>query len=646
MKKIFTLLLCIATLASNFAIAATVTIGSGTMNSNEMPIRVTNKYALNQYIILSSQMTDDNTGTKAASGNITSIQLRFRNYMGTYPAEERTWVIYMSNTTYSTLASAKTDKVSTANCVYNNTITLPATTTWYTITLETPFEWNNSKNILLTINDITGTSIQSEYTTHYYFSNSGDRGRYATSNSAAFEPTSGSITASSESRLPQIIFTIEEPSSGPEAPANVTASSITRSSATITWDAVEGADSYEIRYGTTAGSLGDATDVGNVTSYTISGLESSTTYYYQVRTIDGEDKSAWTTEAHFTTTAHTHNDITFDKWNFSTPPTAAGNYFLAHDVSVSGNWEPAGSMNICLNGKTINLGEYYGDIDDGITVAIYDDENTGSITSSNSTQTLLADNATLAIHGGTITNTGGGRAIRAINHADASIDTSIDIADNTDNSSILAEYDAINLNVNLTRSWVADGYYSTLCLPFNLSSSEVSSLFGAGTELATLASSSLDGDIINLVFESASSIQAGKPYLIKPANNAVNPFFNSVSVANGITDIATDYVDFKGTLSPTYLESDEDILFLGAGNTLGWPLAAGNINGMRAYFHIHDLPAGAPALRHARFIAPDQSMPSALDETTTDKQVRKHMENGQLIIIRDGKRYNALGAEL
>ena len=50
-----------------------------------------------------------------------------------------------------------------------------------------------------------------------------------------------------------------------------------------------------------------------------------------------------------------HDDITFTKWNSTNSlPTAAGNYFLDKDVTISSTWNvPSGTTNLCLNGHGI-----------------------------------------------------------------------------------------------------------------------------------------------------------------------------------------------------------------------------------------------------------------------------------------------------
>jgi len=62
--------------------------------------------------------------------------------------------------------------------------------------------------------------------------------------------------------------------------------------ATLQWDAVTSAnlDSYRVYYGTTPGSFfqpsGQGIPVGNVTTYTVTGLSASTRYYFTVAAVD------------------------------------------------------------------------------------------------------------------------------------------------------------------------------------------------------------------------------------------------------------------------------------------------------------------------------------------------------------------------
>ncbi len=51
---------------------------------------------------------------------------------------------------------------------------------------------------------------------------------------------------------------------------------------TLAWSSVSTATSYSVRYGTSSGVYGPSTSLGNVTSYTVSGLTNGTTYYFVV----------------------------------------------------------------------------------------------------------------------------------------------------------------------------------------------------------------------------------------------------------------------------------------------------------------------------------------------------------------------------
>ena len=66
--------------------------------------------------------------------------------------------------------------------------------------------------------------------------------------------------------------------------------------ATLAWDAVTGASGYRIYYGTAPGtyfqSRGAGVDVGNVTTFTVTGLGSSTRYYFAVTAYDASNNES------------------------------------------------------------------------------------------------------------------------------------------------------------------------------------------------------------------------------------------------------------------------------------------------------------------------------------------------------------------
>ena len=91
-------------------------------------------------------------------------------------------------------------------------------------------------------------------------------------------------------------------------PDNVAASTPTATGATITWDAVTGADTYNIRScsGSSCTPTGDATGTAvSTNSMTITSFSSSTTYNVQVIAIGTGDEveSEWSSSVEFTTTS-------------------------------------------------------------------------------------------------------------------------------------------------------------------------------------------------------------------------------------------------------------------------------------------------------------------------------------------------------
>lgn len=171
------------------------------------------------------------------------------------------------------------------------------------------------------------------------------------------------------------------------------------------------------------------------------------------------------------------------------------------------------------------------------------------------------------------------------------------LAENVNNSSWITSNVDKEYEVTLTRTLQPNGW-NTFCVPFAISSSQIASVFGAGTEVKKLASSSFNASthVLTLNFEDASSIEAGKPYLvwIGSESSIANPTFSFVKIVNGTTTTVTDNADFVPVMNPTSVTAnDKDILFVSGGNKLTWPKNNGDINGFRAYFHLHDTAADA-----------------------------------------------------
>ena len=217
----------------------------------------------------------------------------------------------------------------------------------------------------------------------------------------------------------------------------------------------------------------------------------------------------------------------------------------------------------------------------------------------------------------------------------------------TDNSAWVANVGGAAVNVELTRTFVG-GMYNTISLPFAVTSEKVVAAFGAGVELMYMTSATLDGTVLDLEFAPTTSIWQGTPYLIKPAANVVNPQFTGVEfTVSDATTAATGgtNADFIGTFVKTTILADVNNLYLQSGNVLKFSENDVTIKGTRAYFHV-DVPSGILPVVRPRIVMNGQVL-TDIELINGEPAVNgKFIENGQLFIIRDGVRYNALGVRV
>jgi titin len=90
----------------------------------------------------------------------------------------------------------------------------------------------------------------------------------------------------------------------PAAPTGVTATAQSSSSVSVSWNVVSGATSYKVYYRTSSSSASTRNLAGTVTSasYTHTGLQANTTYYYYIRAVTGAGaESAYSVYASATT---------------------------------------------------------------------------------------------------------------------------------------------------------------------------------------------------------------------------------------------------------------------------------------------------------------------------------------------------------
>ena len=223
----------------------------------------------------------------------------------------------------------------------------------------------------------------------------------------------------------------------------------------------------------------------------------------------------------------------------------------------------------------------------------------------------------------------------------------------TDNSKIAAAEGKLASSITIRRTIWKDGYYNSLCLPFDLSAEQIAASPLAGYKaLKRLSAAAVTGEgeerVLNIQLEPISEINAGEPCFIsyEVGENIVNPEFNNVTVtASAPGSIVKGDLTCNGLYASSNLGTATTNLFVGENNTLYWPAEGkSTIKGLRAYFSISpSSPAVARGMR-VRFV---DRMPTGIEEAITNDQspiTNKIIREGQLFILRDGKTYNAQGA--
>ena len=84
----------------------------------------------------------------------------------------------------------------------------------------------------------------------------------------------------------------------------------------------------------------------------------------------------------------------------------------------------------------------------------------------------------------------------------------------------LSEDNAKNCNIKMRRALKKDDW-NTICLPYSLTSDEISPLFGSGTKVETFSGLEYNSgtNSYTMKFSAAAEITAGTPYLIKPSKD-------------------------------------------------------------------------------------------------------------------------------
>ena len=215
----------------------------------------------------------------------------------------------------------------------------------------------------------------------------------------------------------------------------------------------------------------------------------------------------------------------------------------------------------------------------------------------------------------------------------------------------IAAYNGETINAVVERSFKS-GQYHTLCLPFNIPTNWL----GDGTTAYQLTSivANNTGDKLSLNATKWDKIVAGQPYIIVPVKGSEyeHVIINGVTVKNvsAGTNVASGD-GYKATLKAVtatdgtqtngsteyYVGANDGMLYNAQTNKLG----------LRAIIELTTT-GGQPLPAKVRaYVAAEENEATGFENIVAPEgQTLKVIENGQLIIIRDGEMYNAQGVRL
>ena len=273
MKKLLLFTLCVFCMFGTLKAQepVTITIGSGSGEINYSPSYIDSYTSIVQQIFLAEDMQDQ-------SGKIQSISFKC-----TLRSADRTFKVYMANTDKTSFSSTSdwvtlTDQ----NLVYEGPVSFSADN-WTTITFQTPFTYKKGKNLLLCINDVTGTS-SSLVTKFASDATSENRMLYGKAwNNNYGDATNITQTGTLSANINHVLLSIVDDGSGeeldpaPEAPSNLVATALSDTQIELTWNASENATSYNVYQNNDKIASGIST-----TTYVVENLEPETNYCFTV----------------------------------------------------------------------------------------------------------------------------------------------------------------------------------------------------------------------------------------------------------------------------------------------------------------------------------------------------------------------------
>jgi len=227
----------------------------------------------------------------------------------------------------------------------------------------------------------------------------------------------------------------------------------------------------------------------------------------------------------------------------------------------------------------------------------------------------------------------------------------IRLYEDQDNSLMITSSDGLIRDVKVTRSFAPENLY-TLVLPFDVDAAQTAAkLPGHLTKLQnTIVKENQD---LRVNFVDANEIEAGVPYLYAPNVAVANPVFEGVEVSATLNPtVADSYAKYYGIYAPmdgnalhaltnAYVLGPDQYLYAVSDLPENQTMLA-----LRAYFVLNFPSSAGAAPRHIAkvvFNYQETEVATGIENTIDNELNTKILRDGQLLIIREGKTYNAQG---
>ncbi|MCX7552185.1 fibronectin type III domain-containing protein [Xanthomarina sp. F2636L] len=324
--------------AITFSTFSQVQIGSETGTTTNLPITSCWGYTYSQQLFLASEIN--------TSGDITSLSFYLDEATSATSFDSSVgWDVYIGHTSKTEFASTTDwEDVSNLTQSYSGTVTFPAEGNWFTITLDTPFTYNGTDNLVVGVDEnTTGYNCSMAWQSTMTATNSSIFYRSDSTNPDPAAPPTGTLAAYRSN----IIFGGIVQAC--PFPTDLAATAITTTQAELSWTENGSATLYNVEV-VVAGNepSGSATDVGVGNPYIKTGLASSTDFEYYVQADCGGDLSSWTGPFAFATlceniTAYPYLEsfegITSGQpacWSVEGTTTNPNYHFTSHEDGFSG----------------------------------------------------------------------------------------------------------------------------------------------------------------------------------------------------------------------------------------------------------------------------------------------------------------------